>query len=103
VQKPELKRPVEKISEPPKKLFDTPEQFSNPGESTRSSQPAASTSATAAPGIITVDYQRQRAKEMTKYFKELQVQQQIQQKGEVFGWTRPNEINNGRWVSYLLF
>ncbi|GAX79193.1 hypothetical protein CEUSTIGMA_g6633.t1 [Chlamydomonas eustigma] len=102
VQKPELKRPVEKIAEPPKKLFDTPEPLNTPGNLTQSSQPVASTSSIAATGVITVEYQRQRAKEMTKYFKELKVQQQIQQKGEVFGWTRPNEINNGRWVMFGL-
>ena len=81
-QKPELKKP------------ETPSPVAS------SEVASTSTSSSFAPGTITIEFQRQRAKEMTKYFKEVKTQQQILQTGTVFGWTRPNEISNGRWVSF---
>jgi hypothetical protein len=97
-QKPELKRP-ERTEEAaaPKKLFETAPTIAPQAPST-ASQPIASTSSSSPPGVITIDYQRQRAKEMTKYFRELKAQEQVLQTGKVFGWTRNNEISNGRWV-----
>ena len=52
-------------------------------------------------GPITVEYQRQRAKEMVRYFKELKLEEQIVQ-ARGFGWTAGNEISNGRWVMFGL-
>lgn len=44
---------------------------------------------------VTIEYQRQRAKEMVAYFQEKSLEQQYSQ-GQVFGFTRKNEIGNGR-------
>ena len=38
---------------------------------------------------------------MVKYFKE-QRYLQLAEDGEVFGWTKKNEINNGRWTMFGL-
>jgi hypothetical protein len=58
-------------------------------------KPQASASS---PGTgVTIEYQRQQAKAMQKYFKSLK-EQEIVDNSKVFGWTKNNEINNGRWV-----
>jgi hypothetical protein len=49
----------------------------------------------------TVEYQRMKAKEMVKYFKEQQYQQLVEDSA-VFGFTKKNEINNGRWTMFGL-
>lgn len=94
-QSPEVKRP-ERVVEPPKRLF------SDAAPAASTAAPSASAAAHAEPlstvGGVTIEYQRQRAKEMTKYFRELKLNEQMV-KSQVFGWTRSNEINNGRWVS----
>lgn len=52
-------------------------------------------------GGVTLEYQRMRAKEMVRYFKELKLEEQIVQ-ARGFGWTAGNEISNGRWVMFGL-
>jgi hypothetical protein len=42
-----------------------------------------------------------KAKEMVKYFKEQQYQQLVED-STVFGFTKKNEINNGRWTMFGL-
>mmetsp|Transcript_40202 Transcript_40202/g.89205 ORF Transcript_40202/g.89205 Transcript_40202/m.89205 type:complete len:164 (-) Transcript_40202:809-1300(-) len=91
VKKPDLKKP-ERPEEPVKKLFN---------DSPVASPASTTTAESSAPRVITIEYQRQRAKEMNKYFKELKLQEQIT-KAQVFGWTPANEINNGRWVMFGL-
>ncbi|CAL6360414.1 unnamed protein product [Bathycoccus prasinos] len=49
----------------------------------------------------TIEYQRTKAKEMVKYFKEQQYQQLVED-STVFGFTKKNEINNGRWTMFGL-
>jgi hypothetical protein len=49
----------------------------------------------------TIEYQRVKAKEMVKYFKEQQYQQLVED-STVFGFTKKNEINNGRWTMFGL-
>ena len=49
----------------------------------------------------TIEYQRTKAKEMVKYFKEQQYQQLVED-STVFGCTKKNEINNGRWTMFGL-
>eukprot|EP00951_Prasinocladus_malaysianus_P049444 scaffold669909_cov55-Prasinocladus_malaysianus.AAC.1 len=54
-----------------------------------------------APTGVTIEYQRAQAKEMTKYFKKLK-NAQTAKNAPVFGFTRNNEISNGRWVMFGL-
>ena len=49
----------------------------------------------------TIEYQRTKAKEMVKYFKEQQYQQLVED-STVFGFTKKNQINNGRWTMFGL-
>jgi len=49
----------------------------------------------------TVEYQRERAKMMVRYFKERQYDQAVED-AQVFGFTPSNEINNGRWTMFGL-
>eukprot|EP00232_Nephroselmis_pyriformis_P001131 CAMPEP_0182912898 /NCGR_PEP_ID=MMETSP0034_2-20130328/37756_1 /TAXON_ID=156128 /ORGANISM="Nephroselmis pyriformis, Strain CCMP717" /LENGTH=137 /DNA_ID=CAMNT_0025049591 /DNA_START=33 /DNA_END=446 /DNA_ORIENTATION=+ len=59
-----------------------------------------STSASKASGV-TIEYQRQRAKEMTKYYQDVQLEKAIIE-SQVFGWTERAERSNGRWVMFGL-
>merc|ERR1711990_1542 len=52
-------------------------------------------------GGVTVEYQRRKAKEMVKFFKQ-QAYDQAVEDSQVFGWTPKNEINNGRWTMFGL-
>lgn len=72
----------------------------------RASSSAATTttvrvSADASKKDTTIEYQRVKAKEMVKYFKEQQYQQLVED-STVFGFTKKNEINNGRWTMFGL-
>merc|ERR1711976_552080 len=44
-----------------------------------------------------LEFQRQRAKELTRYFRKLKRDKKIQD-DKILGWTLKNEITNGRWV-----
>merc|ERR1712187_250360 len=46
---------------------------------------------------VHIDYQRQRAKEMTLYYEKIKRDKEIQEV-RILGWTFTNEIINGRWV-----
>lgn len=50
---------------------------------------------------VTVEYQRQQAKLMRKYFEDLKYDEAVSD-AQVFGWTKANEIGNGRWVMFGL-
>lgn len=61
---------------------------------------AGSTAAAAASASgVTLEYQRQQAKAMQQYFKAKKLDETIEQ-AKVFGWTKKNEILNGRWVMF---
>eukprot|EP01024_Parvocaulis_polyphysoides_P068562 TRINITY_DN83651_c0_g1_i4.p1 TRINITY_DN83651_c0_g1~~TRINITY_DN83651_c0_g1_i4.p1 ORF type:complete len:168 (-),score=12.88 TRINITY_DN83651_c0_g1_i4:238-741(-) len=85
LQRPTLNRPVIKP--------ETEEQIES------SSETAVPTPPTRTPqkSVVTIEFQRRMAKEMTNYFKSQQ-EKEVISKSQVFGWTAGNEINNGRWV-----
>ena len=90
--RPEMKKPDAK---------ESPSSSSSP---TATAPAAPSIPAFIAPGsgaTITIEYQRQRAKEMVKYFKQLKLEESVTQ-ASGFGWTAGNEISNGRWVMFGL-
>ncbi|KAF6259850.1 low CO2 and stress-induced one-helix protein [Scenedesmus sp. NREL 46B-D3] len=97
LKKPELKRP----DSPPKKLFEDAAHSAaaQPAAAPNAAQAAADPSTT---GQVTVEWQRQRAKEMRKYFQDKQLEKAVQ-KAQLFGWTPANEIGNGRWVMFGVF
>ncbi|KAI3437997.1 hypothetical protein D9Q98_000440 [Chlorella vulgaris] len=59
--------------------------------------PAAAATISGASSGVTIEYQRQQAKAMQKYFQSLKLAETVD-KAKVFGWTKKNEIGNGRWV-----
>ncbi|KAK7380528.1 hypothetical protein VNO78_33041 [Psophocarpus tetragonolobus] len=48
--------------------------------------------------VITLEFQRQKAKEMQEYFKQKKLEEANQ--GPFFGFIGKNEINNGRWAMF---
>merc|ERR1719161_2627900 len=46
---------------------------------------------------ITIDYQRQRAREMTTFFNDIK-RDSGRNDTKSLAWTRNNELNNGRWA-----
>ncbi|GBG59227.1 hypothetical protein CBR_g32244 [Chara braunii] len=65
---------------------------------TTSTTPETSTTQTVTPAV-TIEYQRQKAKELVAYFEEKNYEEKVIE-GRIFGWTRQNEINNGRWTMF---
>ncbi|KAG2486159.1 hypothetical protein HYH03_015123 [Edaphochlamys debaryana] len=86
LKKPELKRTE----------GEKPKLFSN-GAAAPGTTPAGVPA-----GGVTIEYQRQRAKEVRQYFIDLK-NEELRGKSQVFGWTPSNEINNGRWVMFGFF
>ncbi|KAL2334956.1 hypothetical protein Fmac_016169 [Flemingia macrophylla] len=48
--------------------------------------------------VITLEFQRQKAKELQEYFKQKKLEEANQ--GPFFGFIGKNEINNGRWAMF---
>lgn len=48
---------------------------------------------------VTLEFQRQRAKELQEYFRQKKIEDQASQT-QVFGFTPKNEISNGRWAMF---
>ncbi|XP_071693949.1 light-harvesting complex-like protein OHP2, chloroplastic [Rutidosis leptorrhynchoides] len=54
--------------------------------------------AAAGQNVVTLEFQRQKAKEIQQYFKQKKVEESNQ--GPFFGWIAKNEISNGRWAMF---
>lgn len=93
-----------KKPEAPPKRPEPPRLFGADG----SEQPPASTSAAAPTPVVaptgatgvTVEYQRQRAKEMRAFLQRQAAFKLQEQESSGFGWTRAAERSNGRWVMF---
>ncbi|CAM6060851.1 unnamed protein product [Sphagnum tenellum] len=72
---------------------------SSPPSSSSSAPAAAAASSSKLSSSVSIEYQRQRAKEMQEYFLDKKFEEQIRA-GRLFGWTRKNEIGNGRWAMF---
>lgn len=48
---------------------------------------------------VTIEYQRQRAKELQEYFLDRKYEKEASQ-GRLFGWSIKNEVTNGRWAMF---
>ena len=64
-----------------------------------SSTSRASSTSRKAP--VTVERQREKAKEMVRYFRKRAYEEDAEN-STTFGWTADNEINNGRWTMFGL-
>jgi len=59
------------------------------------SEPTSEAAKASTGATVSMEYQRQMAKELVAYFQEKKLED-ISQSSQVFGWTRSNEIGNGR-------
>ncbi|KAH9552914.1 hypothetical protein CY35_09G092300 [Sphagnum magellanicum] len=84
-------------SSPPTPTTSAPS--SSPPSSSSSAPAAVAASSSKLSSSVSIEYQRQRAKEMQEYFLDKKFEEQIRA-GRLFGWTRKNEIGNGRWAMF---
>ncbi|KAI5654577.1 hypothetical protein M9H77_31764 [Catharanthus roseus] len=96
-----IRRPV---AQPPTPVKPVPPSLPPP------SSPAASTPSAPPPppkpvavavddkNVVTMEFQRQKAKELQEYFKQKKIEEANQ--GPFFGFIGKNEISNGRWAMF---
>jgi hypothetical protein len=94
-----------KKPEAPPKRPDPPRLFGEGEAASTSGAPAAPApvpvlAPTGAAAGVTVEYQRQRAKEMRAFLQRQAAFKAAQQESSGFGWTRAAERSNGRWVMF---
>ncbi|KAH7420366.1 hypothetical protein KP509_13G004200 [Ceratopteris richardii] len=89
-----LRRPSVPVREatPPTSARPSPTESPPPPPPSSASPPSASS-------FVTVEFQRQRAKELQQYFQDRKFEQQAVE-GRIFGWSSKNEIGNGRWAMF---
>ncbi|KAE8701835.1 hypothetical protein F3Y22_tig00110505pilonHSYRG00318 [Hibiscus syriacus] len=90
-----LRRPVAPLKPVPPSS-PPPPQPKPPSSS--SPPPPPSMAAVGDQNVITLEFQRQRAKELQEYFKKKQLEESSQ--GPFFGFLGKNEIANGRWAMF---
>lgn len=64
-----------------------------------SSSPAPPKVTPSKSSAVSIEYQRQRAKELQEYFLDKKYEEQVRA-DRIFGWTQKNEITNGRWTMF---
>ncbi|OIT32356.1 PREDICTED: light-harvesting complex-like protein OHP2, chloroplastic [Nicotiana attenuata] len=87
-----LRRPM---AQPPTPVKPVP-----PSQSSPPSAPPKQVTVAAVDGknVITMEFQRQKAKELQEYFKQKKLEEANQ--GPFFGFIGKNEISNGRWAMF---
>ncbi|XP_076900553.1 light-harvesting complex-like protein OHP2, chloroplastic [Bidens hawaiensis] len=87
-----LRRPS--IATPPVRPSGPPSSTPPPPPPSTPAKPVAET----AQSSVTLEYQRQVAKELQEYFKQKKLEEANQ--GPFFGFIAKNEISNGRWAMF---
>ncbi|KAF8087227.1 hypothetical protein N665_0594s0003 [Sinapis alba] len=93
--------PLRRPSAPPTLREPSPPQKPVPPTPSSSSSPPQLPQKSVAvdgKGVITVEFQRQKAKELQDYFKKRKLEAAGQ--GPFFGFQPKNEISNGRWAMF---
>ncbi|KAG5612408.1 hypothetical protein H5410_023689 [Solanum commersonii] len=88
-----LRRPMVQPPTPVKPTPPSPPSSSSPPPSAPSKQVAVE-----GKNVITMEFQRQKAKELQEYFKQKKLEEANQ--GPFFGFIGKNEISNGRWAMF---
>ncbi len=88
-------------SAPPPATPPPPPAPQSPASSASAPAAAAALVSSSKSSSLSIEYQRQRAKEMQDYFLDKKFEDQIRA-GRLFGWTQKNEIGNGRFKLFLL-
>ncbi|KAK4387409.1 Light-harvesting complex-like protein OHP2, chloroplastic [Sesamum angolense] len=93
-----LRRPV--APAPVKPVPQSPPPPTSPPTSSPppSAPPKPAAAAVGDKGVITLEFQRQKAKELQEYFKQKKLEEANQ--GPFFGFIGKNEISNGRWAMF---
>ncbi|CAM6037617.1 unnamed protein product [Sphagnum compactum] len=86
-------------SAPPPATPPPPAAPQSPASSASAPAAAAALVSSSKSSSLSIEYQRQRAKEMQDYFLDKKFEDQIRA-GRLFGWTQKNEIGNGRWAMF---
>lgn len=95
-----LRRPVAPLREPappplpPKPVPPSP----SPSSASPPPSPPPPPSASVDKNVVTLEFQRQVAKELQDYFKQRKLEEANQ--GPFFGFIGKNEISNGRWAMF---
>ncbi|RVW48933.1 Light-harvesting complex-like protein OHP2, chloroplastic [Vitis vinifera] len=95
-----LRRPVAPLREPappplpPKPIPPSP----SPSSASPPPSPPPPPSASVDKNVVTLEFQRQVAKELQDYFKQRKLEEANQ--GPFFGFIGKNEISNGRWAMF---
>ncbi|KAM7514657.1 hypothetical protein LguiA_004240 [Lonicera macranthoides] len=92
-----LRRPV---ATPPLKppVPPSPPSAASPPQPTSAPPKPVPATEVGGKGVITVEFQRQKAKELQEYFKLKKLEEADQ--GPFFGFVPKNEISNGRWAMF---
>ncbi|KAL4335939.1 hypothetical protein GQ457_07G022260 [Hibiscus cannabinus] len=95
-----LRRPVAPSPPPPLKPVppSSPPPQPTPPSSSSPPSPPPSVAAVGDQNVITLEFQRQKAKELQEYFKKKKLEESSQ--GPFFGFLGKNEIANGRWAMF---
>ncbi|GAV78050.1 hypothetical protein CFOL_v3_21518 [Cephalotus follicularis] len=90
-----IRRPVAppSLRAPPPSLKPIPPTPSPPSSSSSVAPPPKQ-----AQSVITLEFQREKAKELQDYFKQKKLEEADQ--GPLFGFIGKNEISNGRWAMF---
>ncbi|ERN07185.1 hypothetical protein AMTRI_Chr12g240480 [Amborella trichopoda] len=93
-----LRRPVAPLREPNPPLKPVP-PTTVPSSPSFPSKPASlDIGPEIKPSVITLEYQRKKAKELQDYFREKKIEEANE--GPFFGFIGKNEIANGRWAMF---
>ncbi|KAH0643549.1 hypothetical protein KY290_035009 [Solanum tuberosum] len=92
-----LRRPMVQPPTPVKPTPPSPPSSSSPPPPPPPSAPPKQV-AVEGKNVITMEFQRQKAKELQEYFKQKKLEEANQ--GPFFGFIGKNEISNGRWAMF---
>ncbi|GMI90776.1 one-helix protein 2 [Hibiscus trionum] len=93
-----LRRPVAPSPPPPLKPVPPSSPPPQPTPPSSSSPPPPPMAAVGDQNVITLEFQRQKAKELQEFFKKKKLEESSQ--GPFFGFLGKNEIANGRWAMF---
>ncbi|GLJ26827.1 hypothetical protein SUGI_0523960 [Cryptomeria japonica] len=84
---------------PVKPILPSPPPPSSSDSSPPSPPPPSVLSTMPSTSAVTIEFQRQKAKELQEYFQQKKAEDQVS-KSKAFGFTPKNEISNGRWAMF---
>ncbi|XP_028790218.1 light-harvesting complex-like protein OHP2, chloroplastic [Neltuma alba] len=93
-----LRRPVAQPQKPTPPSSTSPPSPPSPPSTNVTPPPKAAAIVGGDKNVITLEFQRQKAKELQDYFKQKKLEEA--DRGPLFGFIGKNEITNGRWAMF---